>query len=121
MAIDTSIPEMENLSDEYDKESNEIEIEETSNDTEKRMRAKNTFGDQKYKYYTKEFDEIIVAEDLETEEELFRLRQNLDQYPINLPPNNTIFWGIIRVGRNIIEIKMIPEKKNNENKKFLNI
>ena len=37
MAIDTSIPEMENLSDEYDKESNEIEIEETSNDTEKRI------------------------------------------------------------------------------------
>ena len=51
--------------------------------------------------------------------ERMKLRQNLDQYPINFPPNNTIFCGIIRVGRNIIEMKIIPEKKNNENKKFL--
>ena len=48
------------------------------------MRAKNNFGDQKYKFYTKEFDEIIFAEDLETEEELFRLRQNLDQQLLQL-------------------------------------
>ncbi len=84
MAIDTSIPELDNLADKNDKDSNEIEIEEASNDSEKRMRAKNTFGDQKYKYYTKEFDETIVAEDLETEEELFRLRQNLDQQLLQL-------------------------------------
>ena len=70
MAIDTSVPELDNLTDENDKDSNEIEIEETSNETEKRMRAKNNFGDLKYKFYTKEFDETIVAEDLETEEEL---------------------------------------------------
>ncbi len=84
MAIDTSIPEHDNLADENDKDSNEIEIEEASNDSEKRMRTKNNFGDQKYKFYTKEFDEIIVAEDLESEEELFRLRQNLDQQLLQL-------------------------------------
>ena len=84
MAIDTSIPELDNLADENDKNSNEIEIEESSNDSEKKMRAKNNFGDQKYKLYTKEFDEIIVAEDLESEEELFRLRQNLDQQLLQL-------------------------------------
>ena len=84
MAIDTSMPELDNLADENDKDSNEIEIEETSNDSEKRMRAKNNFGDQKYKFYTKEFDEIIVAEDLESEDELFRLRQNLDQQLLQL-------------------------------------
>ena len=84
MAIDTSIPELDNLADENDKESNEIEIEEASNDSEKRMRAKNNFGDQKYKFYTKEFDETVVAEDLESEEELFRLRQNLDQQLLQL-------------------------------------
>ena len=50
----------------------------------KRIRGKNNFGDQKYKFYTKEFDEIIIAEDLETEEELFRLRQNLDQQLLQL-------------------------------------
>ena len=46
----------------------------------KRLRQKNGpvyFGDQKYKFYTKEFDEVVFAEELETEEELFRLRQNL--------------------------------------------
>ncbi|MAH89959.1 MAG: cobalamin biosynthesis protein CobT [Candidatus Pelagibacter sp.] len=84
MAIDTSIPELDNLADENDKDSNEIEIEETSNESEKRKRAKNSFGDQKYKFYTKEFDEIVVAEDLESEEELFRLRQNLDQQLLQL-------------------------------------
>ena len=52
--------------------------------TQKRMRAKNGFGDQKYKFYTKEFDEIIIAEDLESEEELLRLRQNLDQQLLQL-------------------------------------
>ncbi len=84
LAIDTSVPELDNLADENDKNSNEIEVEETSNESEKRMRAKNNFGDEKYKYYTKEFDEIIVAEDLENEEELFRLRQNLDQQLLQL-------------------------------------
>tara|TARA_X000001036_G_scaffold63992_1_gene54571 strand:+ start:7923 stop:9716 length:1794 start_codon:yes stop_codon:yes gene_type:complete len=84
MAIDTSMAELDNLADENDKDSNEIQVEESSNDSEKRMRTKNNFGDQKYKFYTKEFDEIIVAEDLESEEELFRLRQNLDQQLLQL-------------------------------------
>ena len=79
MAIDTSLPELDNLADENDKDSTEIEIEEASSESKKRMRSKNKFGDQKYRFYTKEFDEIIFAEDLESEEELFRLRQNLDQ------------------------------------------
>ena len=84
MAIDTSVPELDNLADENDRDSSEIEIEDASNDFEKRTRPKNNFGDQKYKFYTKEFDEIITADDLETEEELFRLRQNLDQQLLQL-------------------------------------
>ncbi len=84
MAIDTSMTELENLADENDKDTNEIEVEDTSNDSEKKMRSKNNFGDQKYTSYTKEFDEIILAEDLESEEELFRLRQNLDQQLLQL-------------------------------------
>ncbi len=84
MAIDTSMAELDNLADENDKDSNEIEIEEASNESKKKMRAQNNFGDQKYKLYTKEFDETIFAEDLETEEELFRLRQSLDQQLLQL-------------------------------------
>ncbi len=84
MAIDTSVPELDNLADENDKDSNEIEVEEAANDSEKRMRSKNKFGDQQYKFYTKEYDEVVSAEDLESEEELFRLRQNLDQQLLQL-------------------------------------
>jgi hypothetical protein len=46
-------------------------------------------------------------------------RQNEAQYPIALPPSNTIFCGKINVGMKIIEIRIIPEKKKSENKKFL--
>ena len=42
------------------------------------METKNT------NFILKEFDEVITAEDLETEEELFRLRQNLDQQLLQL-------------------------------------
>ena len=69
---------------EWNGNENEIEIEEASNDSEKRMRPRSSFGDKQYKFYTKEFDEIIAADDLETEEELFRLRQNLDQQLLQL-------------------------------------
>ena len=41
-------------------------------------------GDLKYKSYTEEFDEIIKAEELENEEELNRLRKNLDQQLLQL-------------------------------------
>ena len=43
-----------------------------------------TFGDLKYKTYTEEFDEIIKAEDLESSEELIRLRKTLDQQLLQL-------------------------------------
>ena len=38
----------------------------------------------KYKIYTEEFDEVIKAEELETEDELFRLRTSLDQQLLQL-------------------------------------
>ena len=46
-------------------------------------------------------------------------RQYLDQYPISFPPNKVIFCGNKSDGKKIIDIKIIPEKKENENKKFL--
>ena len=49
------------------------------------------------------------------------LRQKLDQYPINFPPNRTTCCGKNKEGRNIIDINIIPEKKNNVNKIFFNI
>ena len=66
----------ENISDE--------EIE--GSDRVENRRTKTIFSEsaKKYKVYTKEFDEVIKAEDLESDEELTRLRTSLDQLLIQL-------------------------------------
>ncbi len=66
----------ENISDEEVEGSDRVE----------NRRAKTIFSEsaKKYKVYTKEFDEIIKAEDLESDEELTRLRTSLDQLLIQL-------------------------------------
>lgn len=46
-------------------------------------------------------------------------KQNPDQCPINFPPKRTNLCGSKRDGIKIIEIKIIPVKKKNENKIFL--
>ena len=61
----------------------EIEIENSSRPDLKKRNLDN-FGDLKYKTYTEEFDEIIKAEELESDEELLRLRKNLDQQLLQL-------------------------------------
>ena len=48
-------------------------------------------------------------------------KQKPVQWPINLPPNNTICLGKKNEGKKIIEIITIPVKKINENIKFLDI
>ncbi len=83
MSIESGIPDLENQSNESDQDSEEIEIEDRSK-PDLRRKIKNNFGDLKYKTYTEEFDEIIKAEDLENEEELNRLRKNLDQQLLQL-------------------------------------
>ena len=83
MSIETGMPELENQASESDQEGEEIEIEDRSKSDIKKL-SKNTLGDLKYKTYTEEFDEIIKAEDLENDEELSRLRKNLDQQLLQL-------------------------------------
>ena len=84
ISIDSSLPDLDQLSSEIDNE-NEVDEEEESLNSPKgnRERSKN-FGDSKYKFYTQEFDEIVNAEQLEDEVELLRLRQNLDQQLLGL-------------------------------------
>ena len=84
MAVDAGVPEVENYTNEIDEETEALEIEDASNSTEKRRRKVNNFGDRKYKAYTEEFDEITKAENLESEDELVRLRKNLDQQLLQL-------------------------------------
>ena len=83
MSIDSGTPDLENQTSESDKDGQEIEIEDKSKSDVQRNIKKN-LGDLKYKAYTDEFDEIIKAEDLENEEELNRLRKNLDQQLLQL-------------------------------------
>ena len=66
----------ENISDEEAEGSSRVE----------NRRTKTIFSEsaKKYKVYTKEFDEVIKAEDLESDEELTRLRTSLDQLLIQL-------------------------------------
>ena len=83
MSIDSGIPDLEHQASDSDKDFEEIEVEDKSK-SELKKNIKNNFGDYKYKAYTEEFDEIIKAEDLENEEELNRLRKNLDQQLLQL-------------------------------------
>ena len=83
MSIDSGVPDLENQTKDSDQNEEEIEIEDKSK-SELRKNIKNNFKNIKYRTYTEEFDEIIKAEDLETEEELIRLRKNLDQQLLQL-------------------------------------
>tara|TARA_B100000963_G_scaffold345452_1_gene349571 strand:- start:3190 stop:4983 length:1794 start_codon:yes stop_codon:yes gene_type:complete len=83
MSIESGAPDLENEAKESDKDGEEIEIEDKSK-TDFRKKIKSNLGDLKYKSYTEEFDEIIKAKDLESEEELSRLRKNLDQQLLQL-------------------------------------
>ena len=76
---DTSLPDIDHLPSEGDEEI-EVDVDEDHlNSPINKKNANKNFGDPKYKSYTQEFDEIIGAEKLESEEELLRLRKNLDQ------------------------------------------
>ena len=83
MSIESGTPDLESETSESDQDGEEIEIQDESKSDLKR-KIKNNLGDIKYKSYTEEFDEIIKAEDLENDEELNRLRKNLDQQLLQL-------------------------------------
>ncbi len=84
MSIENQALDIENSSENNNGDGEEIEIEDYSKNYEKGRRYKNNFGDLKYKIYTVDYDEIIKAEELETDEELERLRKNLDQQLLQL-------------------------------------
>tara|TARA_Y100001970_G_scaffold270362_1_gene364166 strand:- start:17879 stop:19678 length:1800 start_codon:yes stop_codon:yes gene_type:complete len=84
--------ESENQSlSETDLDVNEFRMEEQLFDTESDQQSSeniiqklnDTKSDKEYKIFTKEFDEIEKAENLEEAEEIFKLRKNLDQQLVN--------------------------------------
>ncbi len=83
MSIESGVPDLENEAKDSDKAEEELEIEDNSRPDLKK-RVKSNLGDLKYKIFTEEFDEIIKAEELESTDELIRLRKNLDQQLLQL-------------------------------------
>ena len=84
MSIENQALEIENSSEDNNIKGEEIEIDDYSKNFERGKKYKNEFSDLKYKVYTTDYDEIIRAEELEMEEELERLRKNLDQQLLQL-------------------------------------
>ena len=84
MSIDSNLPDLDQLSSEIDKEIEISKDEDALSSPSKNKKKNKNFGDSKYKFYTQEFDEVVSAQELENDEELLRLRQNLDQQLLNL-------------------------------------
>ncbi len=84
MSIDTAVPDLENEAKDSDDAKEELEMIENSKPDLEKKKSNKKFGDESYKTYTEEFDEIIKAEELENSEELLRLRRNLDQQLLQL-------------------------------------
>ena len=74
---------------EYDVSQHEINDQLVDTDTEKAssenviQKINGEVGDKEYKIFTNKFDEIAKAENLDTKEEIDKLRKNLDQQLIN--------------------------------------
>ena len=82
LSIDTRPPDTKDLSSEDDKSIEEVqEAGEKTNIKPNRIFFEK---EKKYKIYTDQFDEVIKAENLETKEELERLRSTLDQQLLQL-------------------------------------
>ena len=83
MTISSSIPDLENLTKDSDSTEEDIEVDDTSKPNLNK-KGNLAIGELEYKTFTEEFDEIIKAEELESGEELARLRKNLDQQLLQL-------------------------------------
>ena len=79
MSIDAGVPDIENYASDSDDFGEEVEIDDATGNSENRKRTGVHLSDSKYKVFTSKFDEVIKANQLENEEELSRLRENLDQ------------------------------------------
>ena len=82
LSVDPMTPDTKDISGKDDKSIEDVE------DAEKKanIRPKTVFSEnsKKYKIYTDQFDEVIRAENLESKEELERLRATLDQQLLQL-------------------------------------
>ncbi len=81
---DNDLSAMENSLEISDNDENLEERELDKNPSSIKRNQENINQREKYKIFTNKFDEIKNAEDLENEDEIIRLRKNLDQQLTNL-------------------------------------
>tara|TARA_Y100000590_G_scaffold391569_1_gene468308 strand:- start:1093 stop:2904 length:1812 start_codon:yes stop_codon:yes gene_type:complete len=83
---ENSINDMENKVDSFNEKEdlNKQEIKEVKRDPNLLKQNQKNLSKNKYRVFTTEYDEQKNAEDLEAEEEIIRLRKNLDQQLTNL-------------------------------------
>ena len=84
LTVAADLPETNDLSEKSSEEENFEEIEDENGTSNKQYGKIFSKDADKYKIYTTEFDEFSKAEDLETEEELLKLRSSLDQQLLQL-------------------------------------
>ena len=82
LSIDASIPQLESSENQDKNEENESEID-ASGEYSRNKDSKH-YSDLNYNIFTNEYDEVIKAEEIESEEEITRLRKNLDQQLLQL-------------------------------------
>jgi len=84
LTVAANLPETNDLSEKNIEEDKFEEVEEENGISRKKYGKILSENEKKYKVYTDEFDEFIKAEELETDEELLRLRASLDQQLLQL-------------------------------------
>ena len=82
--LDVDISNIDELSEKNNDDEKVDQIDSLDGSTDKKLKTLLSNSTKKYKIYTEEFDEIVKAEKLETEEELARLRASLDQQLMQL-------------------------------------
>ena len=82
--LDIDFSNVEELSDKNENEERMEEIDSQDGTTKRKVKNISAKSKLKYSVYTEQFDEVVKAEDLETKEELKRLRSSLDQQLLQL-------------------------------------
>ncbi len=84
LTVDADLPEATDLNEKNNDSEDFEEIEDDNGTVKKKYKQALPENQKKYKVYTNQFDEFSKAEDLESEEELLRLRASLDQQLLQL-------------------------------------
>ncbi len=84
LSISATLPELDKVDKQTQSDAKELEIEEFNGESNEILNTKLSNKNKGYKVFTEKFDEVVKAENLENDEELLRLRVQLDQQLIQL-------------------------------------